>query len=72
MNPFAWMYAKTIAEAASAASTTVAKAMTVPPDVMDHGETVDHKGQWHRHSRSVERAPAEAIKNRQPVKCAGS
>jgi xanthine dehydrogenase YagS FAD-binding subunit len=40
MNPFAWTYAKTIAEAASAASTTVAKAMTVPPDVMDHGETV--------------------------------
>ena len=35
MNQFAWMNAKTIAEATGVASTTVARAMTVSPDDMD-------------------------------------
>ena len=35
MNRFAWMSAKTVAEAAAAASTTVADAMTVAPEAMD-------------------------------------
>ena len=38
MNRFAWTSAKTIAEAAAAASTTVAHAMTVSPEAMDNGE----------------------------------
>ncbi len=37
MNRFAWTSAKTIAEAAAAASTTVAHAMTVSPEAMDNG-----------------------------------
>ena len=39
MNRFAWTNAKTIAEAAAAASTTVADAMTLSPEAMDHGDT---------------------------------
>jgi xanthine dehydrogenase YagS FAD-binding subunit len=38
MNRFAWVGARTIAEAASAASTTVATAMTVAPDATGRGE----------------------------------
>jgi xanthine dehydrogenase YagS FAD-binding subunit len=40
VNRFAWTNANTIVEAASAASTTVARAMMVPGEVMDHGDTV--------------------------------
>ena len=39
MNRFSWMQAKTLSEAATAASTTVAHAMTVRPEAMEHGET---------------------------------
>lgn len=39
MNRFAWASARTISEAASAASATVAQAMTVAPEAMEHGET---------------------------------
>jgi xanthine dehydrogenase YagS FAD-binding subunit len=39
VNRFSWMQAKTLSEAASAASTTVAHAMTVAPEAMEHGET---------------------------------
>ena len=38
MHPFAFATAKTIAEAATAASATVAGAMTAPPESMGHGE----------------------------------
>ena len=40
MNRFAWINARTISEAAGAASSTVAHAMTLSPETMDHGETV--------------------------------
>jgi len=40
VNRFAWVNAKTISEAASTASNTVAHAMTLPPETMDKGETV--------------------------------
>ena len=39
MNRFAWTNAKSISEAAAAASTTVADAMTLSPEAMDHGDT---------------------------------
>jgi xanthine dehydrogenase YagS FAD-binding subunit len=39
MNRFAWATARTISEAAAAASTTVANAMTVAPDAMAQSET---------------------------------
>ncbi len=38
MNRFAWINAKSIAEAATATSTTVASAMTMPPEAIDQGE----------------------------------
>ena len=39
MNRFAWTNAKSISEAAAVASTTVADAMTLSPEAMDHGDT---------------------------------
>jgi len=39
VNRFAWTNAKSIAEAAAVASTTVADAMTVSPEAMDQGDT---------------------------------
>jgi len=39
VNRFAWTNAKSISEAAAVASTTVADAMTLPPEAMDHGDT---------------------------------
>jgi len=38
VNRFAWTNAKSISEAAAAASTTVADAMTLSPEAMDHGD----------------------------------
>ena len=39
MNRFAWAHARTVAEAALAASTTVAHAMTVAPELTDRRAT---------------------------------
>ncbi|HXQ82909.1 MAG TPA: hypothetical protein VN769_02450 [Xanthobacteraceae bacterium] len=39
MNRFAWAAARTISEAASTASTTVASAMTISSDLPDQGKT---------------------------------
>jgi len=39
VNRFAWASARTVSEAAAAASTTVASAMTVSPDAIDRRET---------------------------------
>ena len=39
MNRFAWASARTVSEAAAAASTTVADAMTASPDALDRRET---------------------------------
>ena len=60
MNRFAWTSARTISEAAAAASTTVAEAMTISPDAAGRSETSRREGRRHRSSRPAEGRSAGA------------